>query len=177
MASEEKNKRKNSPRRNEAKWTKPLMDAGWIAFPSVLLERQRALGLDSVDINIILHLANYWWYKENLPRPGKKVIAESMGVDISTIRRRIAQMESGGLIQRQPRFLPEGGQTTNEYTLDGLIRELAPFAKEKLETKKTRRSEDAARRKRKRPVNSSVRAQSEDPTAKEKAGTAGTAPA
>ena len=30
----------------EKKWTKPLVDAGWTAIPSVIFERQHALGLD-----------------------------------------------------------------------------------------------------------------------------------
>ena len=31
---------------NEQKWTKPLIDAGWICMPSVIIERQAALGLE-----------------------------------------------------------------------------------------------------------------------------------
>jgi hypothetical protein len=27
-------------RRNEAKWTKPLMAAGWNAIPSIIIEKQ-----------------------------------------------------------------------------------------------------------------------------------------
>ena len=33
-------------RKNEAKWTKPLMAAGWNAIPSIIIEKQEALGLD-----------------------------------------------------------------------------------------------------------------------------------
>lgn len=36
-------------RRNEEKWTAPLMDAGWTAIPSIILDKQHALGLDPVD--------------------------------------------------------------------------------------------------------------------------------
>jgi hypothetical protein len=38
---------------NEKKWTPTLMKAGWTALPNVLFERQQALGLDAIDINII----------------------------------------------------------------------------------------------------------------------------
>jgi len=41
-------------RRNEAKWSKPLMDAGWNAIPSIIIEKQEALGLDAIDMNIIV---------------------------------------------------------------------------------------------------------------------------
>ena len=50
---------------NERKWCKDLMDAGWTAFPSVIIERQGVLGLDALDVNILLHLASYWWTKDN----------------------------------------------------------------------------------------------------------------
>ena len=41
---------------NEKKWSPTLMKAGWTALPNVLFERQKALGLDAIDINIILHI-------------------------------------------------------------------------------------------------------------------------
>jgi hypothetical protein len=64
---------------NEKKWSKVLMDAGWTAMPSVIIERQKALGLDSLDMNIILHLASYWWTRDNKPHPSKTTIAEPWG--------------------------------------------------------------------------------------------------
>jgi hypothetical protein len=48
------------------------MDAGWTVIPNVLIERQRALGLDSLDLNILLVLASMWWDAENPPWPSKK---------------------------------------------------------------------------------------------------------
>ncbi len=32
----------NLLRVNEQKWSKPLMDAGWTAFPSTIIEEQKA---------------------------------------------------------------------------------------------------------------------------------------
>lgn len=66
-----------------------------------LLEYQQALGLDALDMNILLHLAKHWWYKDNPPFPSKGSIAEHMGVDDSTVRRRIAKMEKKGFIKRK----------------------------------------------------------------------------
>lgn len=62
-------------RRNEEKWTSTLMDAGWTVIPSIVLEKQAALGLDAIDVNILLHLAKHWWYRENPPHPAKTSIA------------------------------------------------------------------------------------------------------
>lgn len=149
-------------RRNEKKWTATLMAAGWTVIPTVIIERQQALGLDAVDINIILHLIRHWWDSERPPYPTKKTIAECMGIDESTVRRRIAAMEKEGIIKRKARFDPKYGQQANEYHFDGLIEGAKPFAEEKIREKKQRQKEDAERRPRKRPKLSLVNDKSEE---------------
>ncbi len=54
-------KQKEELKMNEKKWTPALMKAGWTVIPSVILERQKALGLDPVDVNILLQLARNCW--------------------------------------------------------------------------------------------------------------------
>lgn len=108
-------------RRNEKKWTAPLMDAGWSVLPNVILERQHVLDLDAVDVNILLHLVKHWWFPEKLPHPSKQTIADCMGIDASTVRRRIKRLEERGLIERRKRFDQRKGQQTNEYDLSGLV--------------------------------------------------------
>ncbi len=140
---------------NEKKWTPPLMKAGWTVMPSVILERQQALGLDAMDVNILMHLAKYWWYSENPPHPSKQSIAECMGVDKSTIRKRIARMENDGLIRRQSRFDKKYGQQPNSYHFDGLIKEATPFAEEAIADRKKNRKTAAKRRISKKPKKTS----------------------
>src|SRR5580698_727314 len=138
--------------RNTDKWSNALMEAGWTVLPSIILEKQQALGLDPIDVNILLQLAKYWWYNDNLPHPSKTTLAECMGVDPSTVRRRIAQMERSGFIRRVTRYdAKHGGQTSNAYEFDGLITAATPFAVEAINTREERRAEDAARRVRKKP--------------------------
>lgn len=127
------------------------MDAGWTVLPSVILERQAALGLDALDVNILLQLARHWWYGDNLPHPAKGTLAECMGVDPSTVRKRIARMEKDGLIERVARYDAKRGQTSNFYKFDGLIKAATPFALEAIQTREERKAEDASRRLRKRP--------------------------
>ena len=115
---------------NEQKWTKTLMDPGWTVIPNVIIERQKALGLDALDMNILLHLAAYWWTPDNLPHPSKKTIAEAIGVEPRTVQRRIAAMEAVGLIRREERRISAKGSTTNRYHFAGLIKEATPFAQE-----------------------------------------------
>jgi hypothetical protein len=52
---------------NEKKWSKTLMDAKWTVIPNVILDRQQALGLEPVDVCILLHLAKHWWEADRLP--------------------------------------------------------------------------------------------------------------
>lgn len=119
-------------RTNEKKWSKPLMDAGWTVFPSVIIENQKQLGLDAVDVNIILHLASKWWKAEGKPHPSKGTIALAMDVDPRTIQRRIARMEGVGFIRREERRETSTGSKTNIYHLEGLIEAALPFAEEKI---------------------------------------------
>lgn len=139
-------------RRNEQKWTAPLMDAGWTVLPSIILEKQHALGLDPVDVNILLQLAKHWWFVDKLPYPAKTTLAELMNVDPSTVRRHISGMVAAGLVKRIPRYdVKHKGQTSNAYEFDGLIKAATPFALEALNVREERRIEDAARRSRKKP--------------------------
>jgi len=136
----------------ERRWSSELIAAGWTVLPSVIIDRQLALGLDAIDINILLHLAKHWWQKENPPHPAKASIAAAMQINVSTVRKRIARMERDGLIFRRPRHhAVSGRQETNEYIFDGLIREATPFAREALQEKQRRKAEAAARLSRKRP--------------------------
>jgi len=135
----------------EKKWTKPLTEAGWTAIPSVIFERQYALGLDPLDLNIILHLAGYWWTAGNSPHPSKKTIAAAIGVDPRTVQRRIAKMEGAGFVKRISRLSKKGGTSTNQYSFAGLIKAATPFALERIEERKKRTAEATERAKRKKP--------------------------
>jgi hypothetical protein len=60
-------------------------------------------------------------------------------------------MESEGLIERKSRYNKRGGQDTNTYHFDGLIKTATPHAKEFVTMRDKQRTESAARRSRKRP--------------------------
>jgi hypothetical protein len=139
-------------KRNEEKWSSTLMEAGWTVLPSIILEKQHALGLDAIDVNILLQLARYWWYSDNPPHPSKASIARCIGVDPSTVRRHIASMEHDGFIRREARYNTKvGGQESNRYYFDGLIKAATPHAQEFIAMREKQRTEDAARRGRKKP--------------------------
>jgi len=136
---------------NEKKWTKPLMEAGWSAVPSILIEKQQALGLDPVDMNIILHLIQYWWHPEILPHPSVGTIADAIGRDSRTVQRRITALADLGFLERIERRTSRNGSDTNLYSFKGLIEKLQPYAAEKIEEKKTAIAVKKARVARKKP--------------------------
>lgn len=113
---------------SEKRWTPTLMSAGFTIIPNVLLEHQVSLELDALDLNILAQLLSYWWSKDNLPHPSKKTIALRIGIDVSTVRRRIAKMEKNGLIKRKARFNSERRRQANGYDLTNLIQRATPFA-------------------------------------------------
>lgn len=135
---------------NEQKWSKPLMDAGWTAIPTVIIERQRALGLDATDINILMHLAAYWWTADNRPHPSKSTIAAALDITPRSVQRRMAGLEAAGFVRRQERRVAGKGSNTNIYHLDGLIAAAEPYAFEKIEEIAKRKAEKVERVKRKR---------------------------
>ena len=143
--------KQQSLQHNEEKWSPRLMEAGWTVIPSIILEKQHALGLDAIDVNILLHLAKHWWYRDNPPHPSKGSIAECLRVDPSTVRRHIAAMEAAGFIRREARYKTSGGQENNAYHFDGLIKEATPYAEEAVSEREQQQKERVARRHRKRP--------------------------
>jgi DNA-binding MarR family transcriptional regulator len=124
---------------NVEKWGRPLIEAGWTLVPSTLIERQRKLGLDPLDFNILLHLMSYWWEPENKPRPSKQTIAAAVGRDARTVQRRIASLEKQGLIRREARNGAGRGTQTNRYHFDGLIKAATELAEETLAERKAKR--------------------------------------
>lgn len=147
---------KKEESRTAKKWTPALLAAGYTTFPSVILDRQRALGLDAIDVNILLHLAKHWWEADNPPYPSKRTIADCMGIDRRTVQRRLARMEADGLIERKKRKGANGATGTNAYLFTGLISKATPFAKEAVEAREKRTKDKEERRRRKRPVLRSV---------------------
>lgn len=133
-----------------ARWGKVNAEAGWTAIPSVLFERQQALRLDSVDLNIVLHLLGPWWEADRYPFLGMETMAAAIGVTRRTIQRHMRELERWGYIKREPQF-KDGRQRSNVWDLSGLVKACEPFSREAIEEAEQRRKERAARATRKKP--------------------------
>lgn len=126
---------------NEKKWGEPLMKAGWTCLPNTIIYNQDDLGLDPLDVNIVLYLASRWWKADGKPHPSKAAMAKSMGVSTSTIRRRIKGMEASGFLKREYRRVKGNRNETNIYHLEGLIKEATPFAKQEIDRRESKNAE------------------------------------
>ncbi|MBF8776270.1 helix-turn-helix domain-containing protein [Pseudomonas fulva] len=112
------------------RWGKDLTAAGWTAIPNAVFEHSQDLGLKTAHIVVILHLAGYWWRKGNDPFPSKATLAQKMGVQPRTVQRAIAELETMGYIERTQRFGKSGGNMSNSYSFNGLIKKARVYAKQ-----------------------------------------------
>ncbi|MGR3436645.1 MAG: helix-turn-helix domain-containing protein [Shimia sp.] len=118
------------------KWGKATMDANYTVIPSALLRGQARLGIDAMELAVLMHLLDHWWQADKMPWPSKKTIAERLRVSEKTIQRAMVRLEEGKLIQRNPRYHKTGGRTSNEYDLSPLVERLKPIAEDLVQAKK-----------------------------------------
>ena len=130
-------KRATSPA--ERIWGKEVMEHGFCIVPSLLLRAQSRLGLNPTQLAILLQLCEHWWQEENKPHPGKKRLADRLGIGPRQIQRHIAELEDAGLVVRIERHGANGSMQTNVYDLSGLVAKLKVIAQD------FRKVEDEAR--------------------------------
>jgi len=108
-------------------------DTGFQAVPDILIKNQTLLGLDTVDMTVLLNILIHWWEPEDMPHPRLSVIAKRMGTSVRTVERRVKKIEQLGYIQRLPseqKTTSDGRQmTVRRFNLDGLVVKLQHLAK------------------------------------------------
>jgi predicted transcriptional regulator len=134
-------KKGKRPARPESvrKWSLPVMEAGFTILPSVLMTEQHELGLDPIDLNILLQLATHWWTANRPPYLTKATLARRLGVHPSTIRRHVARLEERGLLKRVKRTDRAHRQRSNLYDLKPLVAVLHPHAVKAIKERAQRR--------------------------------------
>lgn len=115
---------KKSTRRAEDKWTPQVLKHGYTPLPNLLMRAQAKLKIDPAQFNVLVHLAEHWWDSDKDPFPAKDKIAQRMRKSPRQVQRYITQLEEKGLVKRRPRFLGKNAQTSNAYSLDGLVKKL-----------------------------------------------------
>jgi DNA-binding transcriptional regulator YhcF (GntR family) len=135
-------------------WGRDVVAPGFAALPSIILEKQSALGLEPIDINIIMQIVKHWRQKDNLPFPSKRRIAEAIGIHPRTVQRRITAMVNAGFIRRVERRNTMKGTMSTSYDFSGLIKLAVPFANEAMEERRLHEQQTDRRLKRKRAKSS-----------------------
>ena len=110
--------------RAEDKWSPQVMKLGFTPLPNLLLRAQGKLKLSPVMLNVLVQLAEHWWEADKNPFPAKDRIATRMGKSPRQVQRYITQLEKGGFVARIQRFSGRKAQTSNEYSLAGLVAKL-----------------------------------------------------
>jgi predicted transcriptional regulator len=111
-------------RQAELKWGTASMEAGYTIVPNVLITRHLQVGLDAVDLALVLLLASHWWTADTKPFPSKKRLAKAIGRDATVVRKRLQALERDRLIKRIFRKRDHGGNNTNLYDLSPLAKEI-----------------------------------------------------
>ncbi len=117
-------RKKQSTRASEEKWGKDVMKLGFCIVPSLLLRAQRRLGLSPTQLAVLLQLCDHWWDAERKPYPGKRLLAERLGISARQVQRHVAALEVAGLVKRIERTASHGGKLSNSYDLTGLVERL-----------------------------------------------------
>jgi predicted transcriptional regulator len=125
-------------------WGKAVYGHGYAGVPSILIQAQRRLGINSTQMNIIVQLLDYWHEPSRKPFPTKKDLAQRIGLTSKTIQNNIRELETAGLIQRHQRKTASGDWTSNIYDLNGLIEKVKALEPEFAAEKQQRKARKAA---------------------------------
>jgi len=115
---------KKQRRRAEDKWSPQVIKLGYTPLPSLLLRAQAKLKIKPMQLNVLIQIIEHWWEADKDPYPAKETIARRMNKSPRQIQRILTQLEKAGHIKRIERFLGHKAQTSNAYSLDGLVKKL-----------------------------------------------------
>lgn len=125
-------------------WGKAVYGYGYVGVPSILIQAQKRLKINQTQMNIIVHLLDYWYEPTRKPFPSKKELSKRIGVTLKTIQNNVRLLEEAGYVQREPRKTAAGDWNTNIYHLDGLIAAVQALEPEFTAERKKRKAEREA---------------------------------
>ena len=96
-----------------------VIGGGFTAVPNELLRNQRELGIDPIDMNILINIIRFWWLKERLPYPSMSIMSEETGIGENTINKHISSLHKKGLLK-----IIVSQIDANSYDLNGLVKRL-----------------------------------------------------
>ena len=111
----------------EEKWGEALRN-GFQLIPNLLIQSSHELGLDPLDVLILLNITAHWWQAAALPYPRPGMIADRIGVSRRTVERRLNDMEKSGVIKRLPTEQIRGA-SVRRINPAGLVAKLTNLAR------------------------------------------------
>ena len=121
----------------DEKWGEETAKHGWVAVPTTLFFAQQALGINALELNVLLNLIMHWWNKEKSPYPSQAAIARRMGVSVRTVQRTLDDLVEKQLIEKHRSSIHNPVfKGRNLYDLTPLVHLLNNFSQE-LKLKKT----------------------------------------
>ena len=133
-----------TPSSTERIWGMAVCSHGYTAVPSILIQAQRRLGINSTQMNIIVQLLDYWRDPARKPFPSKKDLAKRIGVTDKTIQLNVRELEKAQLIRREQRKTAAGDWNSNIYHLDGLVQKVQAMEPEFAAEREKRKARKAA---------------------------------
>ncbi|MHC2283845.1 hypothetical protein ACVME8_010515 [Bradyrhizobium diazoefficiens] len=115
---------KKKKMRAEDKWSPKVMKLGYTPLPNLLLRAQAKLKLSPLQFNITAQLLMHWWDADDYPFLAKETIATRIGKSPRQVQRVLTQLEKKGYLKRVARYLGKKQQTSNAFSLDGLVTKL-----------------------------------------------------
>jgi predicted transcriptional regulator len=115
----------------QEKWGTAL-EAGFQVVPNILIRAQNQLGLDPVDVVVLLNLMAHWWEKTALPFIAPSRIARRMNVTTRTVERHLKKLEKSGFLRRCAPQRTGDGLYTRTYDLQPLVTALQRASKNDL---------------------------------------------
>ncbi|WP_181953240.1 helix-turn-helix domain-containing protein [Achromobacter kerstersii] len=111
----------------QEKWGEEILELGFVLVPTLLLRKQKDLGLESTELVVLLNLLSTWWVPERNPFPRTATIAQRMHVTQRTVQRCLKTLEDKGFIakNRVRTGTPEEMRTQTSYEMSGTVRKLA----------------------------------------------------
>lgn len=126
---------------SDKKWGKEVMKLGYSMVPSLIFWAQARLNLSPVQLALLMHLADFWWRRDDMPHPSKAELAARMSLSERQIQRLMAQLEDAQFIERHAQYRHNGGgQWNNMYSMNGLVKKLKKLEPEFTKVRKEGRA-------------------------------------
>lgn len=84
------------------RWGEPVLEAGFLLLPALLLKKQAALELSDGEMVTLLNLLAAWWEDDDFPYLGAPQLSHRLGISLRTARRHLRNLQKKQMIRALP---------------------------------------------------------------------------